>query len=108
MKDLITESITKQIQSALKSTNGASYTFGEVIDFKGQGILPVAKVKITLNADSSGGGGGNIDSSKGDMFGAANVLGGGGSGDASAGIEIDVVPIGFVSEQDGKPIFTSL
>ncbi|MCB1192036.1 MAG: hypothetical protein H7A23_22345 [Leptospiraceae bacterium] len=106
MKDIITENITKQIQSALKSTNGATYTFGESIEFSGKTIIPVAKVKITLSANSEGAGGGKIQSAaKGDIFGA---LGGGGGGEAGAGITIEVTPIGFVSEQNGNPIFSSI
>ncbi len=109
MKDIITENITKQIQSALKSTNGASYTFGEPIEFSGKHIVPVAKVKIILSANSTGEGGGKIENTpKKDIFGAASMLGGGGGGEAGAGITIEVIPIGFIVEQNGNPIFNPI
>lgn len=112
MKDLITESITNQIQSALKAAHGAESTFGAPIDFQGKSIIPVARVTIILNAQSSGGGGGNIENkesaSKNEKFGIASMLGGGGSGNADAGIKIEITPIGFISEQNGNPVFNPI
>lgn len=99
MKNIITDEITKNLATTLKSTVSANMLFGEVIELNGEQFIPVAKVVINLSADADGGGNGNA----GLKSSFTNMAKGGGEGKAGAGVKISVEPVGLVSSKSGEP-----
>lgn len=105
MKDLISEALTKKLSTTLESVGGAKALFGEAIDLNGQAIVPVGKISITLKAEATGSGGGHAGGISG---GLASLSKGGGGGNADAAIHIEIVPVGYVCQDDSGPVFHAI
>jgi uncharacterized spore protein YtfJ len=99
MKELITEALQKRIGTTLESLGGASAVFGDPIEFNGEQVIPVARIRVQLSADADGEGGGGA----GIASAISNRARGAGSGSAAAGIEVSIEPAG-VLRKDGDAL----
>lgn len=94
------ESIVRDVVAAIEQEGNVRAIFGEAIELDTHRIVPVARAHI------SGGGGGGFGGALEKLADAAQkVLPVGGGG---GGIEISIEPVGFISEHDGRVVFTPI
>lgn len=93
MKDLITDALQKKLEATLAATGGVKALYGDPMTVDGKTIVPVARIRLVLQANAEGEGGGR-SALKNPLSSGAK---GGGGGIAGAGVEIVIEPAGFLS-----------
>lgn len=104
MKDLITDALQKKLEAALSATGGVKALYGDPITVDGKTIVPVARVRLVLQANAEGEGGGRAGLKNPLSSGAK----GGGGGVAGAGVEIIIEPAGFLTPDGDTMRFNAI
>ena len=104
MKDLITDALQKKLEATLAATGGVKAIYGDPITVDGKTIVPVARIRLVLQAAAEGEGGGR--SALKNPLGAGAL--GSGGGVAGAGVVVIIEPAGFLSPDGDSFQFTAV
>ena len=94
------ESVARSIAETIARSGNAKAIFGEPIKLETCTIVPVVAVTLAV-----GGGGGHLFGGKRVKDAASTEAPFGGSG---GGGELNIVPLGFISEKNGEAVFTPI